>query len=133
MHIHILLINPLIPRREIHMFRYANPFHCNFNPPTPRREIQQYCIKICHYTSAVLPKIICFPCLLPQKFSKFQELTAKTIPISVRIPHIFYVSFQFAPEWHLLSIAIYYTHITSPLPILCIYYTQKIMIRYFCT
>lgn len=64
---------------------------------------------------------------------KIQELTTKTILIPVRILYSFHVSFRFAPEWHLLSIAIYYTHITSPLPILCIYYTPKIMVRYFCT
>ena len=48
-----------------------------FNPLIPRREIQQYCTKICHYIFAVLPKIIRFPCLLFQKSSNFFVLTEK--------------------------------------------------------
>ena len=53
------------------------PISSNFNPLIPHREIQQYCTKICHYIFTVLPKIICFPCLLFQKSSNFLILTEK--------------------------------------------------------
>ena len=136
MHTHILLINPLIPHREILHNAFCNIFFCSisihsshigryfsklihfeffiyFNPLIPYRELQQYCTKICYHILTVLPKIICFLHLPPQKFSNFQELTAKMIPIPVRIPYSFHVSFRFAPEWQLLSIATYHAHITS--------------------
>ena len=90
--------NPLIPCREIQsLILMIQIIKKHFNPLIPCREIQQYCTKICYHILTVLPKNICFLYLLPQKFSKFQELTAKTIPIPVRILHTFYVSFQFAP------------------------------------
>ena len=61
MHIHILLINPLIPHREIlfTLFRVASSI-INFNPLIPHREIQQYCTKICYHILAILPKIHLF-------------------------------------------------------------------------
>ena len=47
-------------------------------------------------------KLICFPYLLPQKLSKFPELAEKATCIPVRIPHTFYVSFWFAPEFRII-------------------------------
>ena len=61
-------------------------------------------------------KFNCFPYLLPQELLNFREFTGETIYISVRIPYSFHVSFRFAPEWHLLSITTYYSHIASHLP-----------------
>ena len=49
-----------------------------FNPLIPRREIQQYCTKICCRILTVLPKIhLLFLSTVP-KLSNFQELTEKS-------------------------------------------------------
>ena len=89
------------------LFRY-------FNPLIPRREIQQYCIKIFHYIFAVLPKIIRFPCLLFQKFSNFLLLTEK----SDSYPSANHLQFSCELPVRtiiMLSINTYYFQTTSPL------------------
>ena len=117
--------NPLIPRREIHplVVLSSHPWR-NFNPLIPRREIPVFpstktssCISIHsshegRYSNTAqksdviflqyYQKLICFPYLLPQKLSKFPELAEKATCIPVRIPHTFYVSFWFAPEFRII-------------------------------
>ena len=87
---------------QIHHQEYTHLVH--FNPLIPRREIQQYCIKICHYIFAVLPKIIRFPCLLFQKFSNFLLLTEKSDSYP-RANHL-----QFSCELPVRTIMIYAIH-----------------------
>ena len=162
MHIHILHINPLIPRREIqcrftcksyknnisihssregrydsisifvlknqyisihssHKGRYfkfikGGIYPKHFNSLIPQREIQQYCTKNLSLHFCSITKNHLLSLFIASEILKIQELTTKTILIPVRIPYSFHVSFRFAPEWHLLSIATYYNHITSPLP-----------------
>ena len=101
MHIYILLINPLIPRREIqgtkssssgyfaisihssHEGRYSTPcsWHQyngrNFNPLIPRREIQQYCTKIGCHILAVLQKTYLFSLSAAPKTLKIPRISRK--------------------------------------------------------
>lgn len=116
MHTHILLINPLIPRREILFFFIVVIIDVYFNPLIPHREIQQYCTKNLSLHFCSITKNHLLSLFIASEILKIQELTTKTILIPVRIPYSFHVSFRFAPEWHLLSITTYYSHIASPLP-----------------
>ena len=87
----------------------------NFNPLIQCREIQQYCIKGIVTFLQYYQKLICFPYLLPQKPSNFQELAEKSDSHAGANPP------QFSCELTVRTIIIlaiyiaYYSHIASPL------------------
>lgn len=87
----------------------------HFNPLIPRKEIQQYCTKICCRILAVLPKIHLLFLSTASKPSNFQELAEKSDSHAGANPP------QFSCELTVRTIIIlaiytaYYSHIASPL------------------
>ena len=84
-----------------------------FNPLIPRKEIQQYCTKICCRILAVLPKIHLLFLSTASKLSNFQELTEKSDSYSgANPPH-------FSCELPVRTMIIFTTH-NHLLPSYCI-------------